>query len=212
MVRLLSSLVILTLCVLTVAQGWRLAGFATARARAVSGSGEIETLRRWVGVPGLSSPALAFLVAREGRIGSAEALQTRSNDLIHLLSLRPLSSADWLSLAAARLEAEKPAKEVEAALTMSWLTGPNEGAIMWPRAVFGILHWEALSQDAHDRVVTDLAGSIVGHAATAEDLSLAGHLLARQSIEVRTTIAKQLSVAGVTEAQLQKLGLPGVGG
>jgi hypothetical protein len=210
--RLLSSLIILTLCIVTVVRGWHIAGFAEARVRVADGRGDVEALRRWVGVPGLTTPALAALVARGGRVGSPEALRAHIDDLAHLLSLRPLSSADWLSLAAARLEAEKPTPQVEAALTMSWLTGPNEAAIMWPRAVFGILHWEALSPDARDRVVTDLAGSVVGHAASAEDLTLAGHLLSRQSIDNRAAIAQKLRAAGVSDAELEKLGLPGSNG
>ena len=64
-----------------------------------------------------------------------------------------------MALAAVRLEAGKPAAQVEAALTMSSLTGPNEATVMWRRAVFGILHWEVLSPDAHNRTVTDLAWS-----------------------------------------------------
>jgi len=202
----------LTLCVVTVVRGWHMVGFAEARARVVAGNADVEGLRQWIGVPGLSTPALALLVAREGQIGSPEALRVRSDDLTHLLSLRPLSSADWLALAAARLEAERPATEVEAALTMSWLTGPNEAPIMWPRAVFGILHWEALSEEPQNRVVADLSSSIVGHAATAEDLSLAGHLLSRQSRDVRAAIATKLRTDGVTEADLAKLGLPGADG
>ena len=207
--RLLSSAIILVLCVIAVGRGWNIAGFAEAEARVATRGGDVEVVRRWVGVPGLSGPALAVIVAREGRIGSPEASEARSDDLARLLSLRPLASADWLALAAVRLEAGKPTPAVEAALTMSWLTGPNEGSIMWRRAVFGILHWDALSPDAHNRIVADLAGSVVGHAASGEDFTLAGRLLSRQPQAMRLTVTEKLRAAGVSEADLEKLGLPG---
>ena len=92
---------------------------------------------------------------------------------------------------------------------MSSLTGPNEAAIMWRRAVFGILHWEILSPDAHNRTVTDLAGCVLGHAASGEDLALAGRLLGRQSAAMRLTVAERLRAAGVSDADLERLGLAG---
>ena len=157
-----------------------------------------------IGVAGVNGPALALKLAASRAQESTEQV----SDLAHLLAARPLSSPDWLSLAAAELENGGSPAETERALTMSYLTGPNEGPLLWRRAVFGLLHWEDLESDLHRVVINDLGGAVVDHIASAEDIALASHLLAQKPQETRDTIAKSLRDSGIDPADLARLGLP----
>jgi len=208
-VRLFTSLLILSMCLFTVVRGWSITHFAEARARLLSGTAGADALRPWVGVPGLTGPALESSLAVVSAEDTDVARRRRSDDLVALLSVRPLSSANWLSLAANWQERSRHAPDVEGALSMSSLTGPNEGSLMWRRAVFGLLHWETLSEEAHGRTTTDLAGAMLGHVLVGDEVTLAGRLLSHKSSETRARIAAMLRGAGLPAAELTQLGLPG---
>jgi hypothetical protein len=208
-VRLVTSFIILLCCTLALIRGWGITQFAEARARLVSGTAGADALRPWVGVSGLTGPALENSLAIVTISDDDAALRKRSDDLAALLSVRPLSSANWLSLAATRLESGRSASEVEGALAMSWLTGPNEGILMWRRAMFGLLHWETFPEEARSRTITDLAGAMLGRVTRGDEVSLAGRLLSHKSIETRSRIADMLRAAGLPSPEVLKLGLPG---
>ena len=73
-----------------------------------------------------------------------------------ILSIKPLSSFDWLSLSNMQLAMDQPMEDVLASLKLSMLTGPNEGYVMAERGVFGVSLWESLSPDLKSRVARDL--------------------------------------------------------
>jgi len=212
LVRWITSFIILGLCGLAIIRGWSITEFAVARANPASDATKANALRAWIGVPGLTGPVLENSLALPVADDSDEALRKRSDDLGALLSARPLSPAEWLSLAAVRLEIKEPESKVQSALAMSWLTGPNEGSLMWRRAMFGLLHWETFPNEAHNRTIADLAGSILGHVTMREEVGLAGHLLSRKSIETRSRIAQMLRASGLHSPELLELGLSGEGG
>jgi hypothetical protein len=212
LVRFLTSFVILSCCGLAMIRGWSISQFAEARVRLASDIAKADALRAWIGVPGLTGPVLENSLAIATGDDSDEALRRGSDELGALLSARPLSSTEWLSLAAVWLESERPASEVQGALAMSWLTGPNEGSVMWRRAMFGLLHWETFPKEVHNRSIADLAGAILGHVTKGEEVSLAGHLLNQKPIETRSRIAEMLRASGLHSPELVKLGLPGEGG
>jgi len=128
-------------------------------------------------------------------------------DLTALLAVRPLSAIDWLSLAGMRLATGQSSSAVLAALTMSAVTGANEGAVMMQRAMFGLLQWEALPADARRRAIGDLAGALHGGVAADGAMMVAKNLLRAKSPEVRSEIAGLLSADRISTAELARMGL-----
>jgi len=118
-----------------------------------------------------------------------------------------LSSANWLSLAGMRLVAGQPEKQVLAALTMSWLTGPNEGSVMLQRGVFGLLLWEVLPADLRKRVIDDVTGAILGAVAHDSELTAAKNILSTKSVDIREEIASLMLGKSLSATQLARLGL-----
>ena len=103
-----------------------------------------ETARRWLGIPGLGRSAFDLPLAQIASI-DPEMGEQRAAELTALLAARPLSSQAWLSLAVFRLVARERPPSVLAALRLSWLTGPNEGSVLWQRGVFGLALWDFLA-------------------------------------------------------------------
>src|ERR1700730_11910281 len=160
--RLLTAVAIIVICGFAAVRGWSIAHFAEARALFASNEGEVDGVGRWVGVPGLTGMALKTSLAQTADVSDVDGARKRAESLAALLSVRPLSSENWLSLAKMRLVTSQPDKEVIAAWLMSSVTGPNERTVMWQRGVFGLLLWQALPPDARRRTIGDLAGAIQG--------------------------------------------------
>ena len=104
---------------------------------------------------------------------------------------------------------DQPADRTLAALRMSSITGPNEGAVMRQRAVFGLLRWETLPGDARERTIRDLALALLDDAEAKSALLLARAALPAISAEARATIAQALREKRVPPDQLARLGLAG---
>ena len=90
-------------------------------------------------------------------ISDQKAANSRREALSSILSIKPLSSVDWLSLSGWQLVTDQPMEQVFESLELSMLTGPNEGYVMAERAIFGVSLWERLSPDLKRRVAIDLA-------------------------------------------------------
>ena len=73
-----------------------------------------------------------------------------------ILSIKPLSSRDWLALSGVQLVTDQPMDDVLESLKLSTLTGPNEGYVMVERGIYGVSLWESLSPDLKSRVANDL--------------------------------------------------------
>jgi hypothetical protein len=209
LIRLATALIVMGCCLFAVVRGWSIVQFAEAQARIEANRASAEIMRPSIGTPGLTGPALEVMLATARPDGDDEA---RSDALTALLAEHPLSSVNWLSLAATRLANQNPLSEVQSAAMMSWLTGPNEGNFMWRRAMFGLLHWETLTSDAQRRTIADLSGAVLEHIASGEDISLARNVLSREPSEIRARIGDMLRLSGVDQPQLTKLGLPSDGG
>jgi hypothetical protein len=205
--RLLTTLAVVGLCTFAIIRGWSVTRFAAARGDLGFDAARAESLRGWVGTPGLGGEALTASLAPLTDPVDAQSARSRATDLTGLVSVRPLSSQDWLSLAAMRLVAGQPQKEIIAALEMSWLTGPNEGPVMAQRGLFGLLQWEVLPEDVRKRALDDLAAAILASAADDGDLFTAKKVLSAKSPEARRLIAALLKVDGVSGTQIARLGL-----
>ena len=206
-VRLLTAVVILGLCSFTIVRGWSIVRFVDARARFAAHETEVEQIRAWDKAPGLRDAALQISLTKIADTNDANGASKRIDDLSALLSVRPLSSVDWLSLSGMRLIAGQNETEVLSALEMSWVTGPNEGSIMLQRGVFGILLWETLPPHAHRRVIDDVAGAILGTPLGDSELNAVKNVLSEKSVDIRQEIAGLMQAGSVPVTQLARLGL-----
>lgn len=207
--RLLTSFAIIGLCGFAAIRGWSIAQFAEVRARArvASTEGEVNGVSRWIGVPGLTDAALETSLAQNASASDIDGIAKRAEGLAAALSVRPLSSTNWLSLAGIWLVVAHPHQQVLAALQMSAVTGPNEGTIIWQRGIFGVLEWDSLPLDARRRTINDLAGTLLGTSVGDIETSVVRNVLSTKSAETRAQIAHLLKVEGVSASRLASLDL-----
>src|SRR5262249_52992175 len=122
-------------------------------------------------------------------------------------AVHPLSSANWLALAGMKLVTGQPHPQVLGALAMSALTGPNEGAVMLQRGVFGLLQWERLPEDVRRRTAMDLAGAVLGTHVEDADLLPAKNILREKPPQTRQEVGELLRADGVPASELGRIGL-----
>jgi hypothetical protein len=206
-VRFLTAAAILALCSLAMIRGWNIVRFVHARAHLGADETGREEIHSWDNVPGLRDVALQASLIKIANMTDTDGARKRADDLSELLSVRPMSSVNWLSLSGMRLVAGRYQKEILSALEMSWVTGPNEGSIMLQRGVFGLLLWGALPTDARQRVIDDVAGAILGTPIDDSELNVVKNVLVGQSVDVRQEIASLMRAASVPASQLSRLGL-----
>jgi hypothetical protein len=199
--RLLTALAVIGLCGLAIFRGWDIVRFSHARAGLASHEHRADAVRRWMATPGLAATALE--VPLTDPVGPMDGARKRGDELTAILSVRPLSSMKWLSLASVRLITGQP---FDKALALSWLTGPNEGYVMSQRGIFGLLQWEDLPSDAHKRVVRDFAGAILGDSMSVQEAGATTAVLATKSAETRREITELLRSEGISTAELARIG------
>src|SRR5262249_15988225 len=129
----------------------------------------------------------------------AMAAYRRREILSEILSIKPLSSMDWLSLSAMQLVTDRPMEQVVESLKLSVLTGPNEAYVMGQRAVLALSIWEDLSPDLKSDVVIDL-GPMMSPRTPAEGAEQGKFraVLATKSERVRTELRTALIATGLS--------------
>jgi hypothetical protein len=200
--RTSTALVVIGLCALAMSRGWSMVQFSQARAGLAPGEPAANRLAAFAGAPGL---AVAALEASETPVaGTADqaGAKKRIDELTAVLSLRPMSSINWLTLAGMRLVTGQPPDKVLAALGMSSLTGPNEHAMMYQRGVFELLQWEALPNDFRKRAIRDLSGAMLSGNWGDSHRRAVVEALTGQSDETRRDIGDLLRGAGVADSEL----------
>ena len=156
-IRLATAIVLIGICGFSVAQGWTIIRFSVATMNVESPEKREEIAKTWGTTPG---PCLErrcglfwriklILPIRRPPIEQREALSA-------ILSIKPLSSRDWLALSGVQLVTDQPMDDVLESLKLSTLTGPNEGYVMVERGIYGVSIWESLSPDLKSRVANDL--------------------------------------------------------
>jgi hypothetical protein len=203
--RVLTALAVICLCLFAVGRGWKIAEFA--QAQAISSGSNVGELGRWIGVPAVASAALQTMLARSAGVFDAEGARQRAERLTALLSVRPLSSEEWLSLAEMRLIAAQPTKDVQSALLMSSVTGPNEDYVMWQRGLFGLFIWQSLPAEARRQAVRDFAGALGGVPLGNREITSAKNLLNAKSDKARSEISHLLKAEGLSSIELERVGL-----
>ena len=159
-IRLLTAIALIGICGFSVAQGWRIVHFSLATMNIDSSEKRAEITNTWRAVPGLASIALQADLTDEINPSDMMAAYRRREMLSAILSIKPLSSMDWLSLSGMQLVTDQPMEQVLGSLKLSMLTGPNEGYVMTERGIFGVSLWESLSPDLKSRVANDLGPTL----------------------------------------------------
>ena len=128
-----------------------------------------------------------------------KAANSRREVLSAILSIKPLSSVDWLSLSGMQLVTDQPMEQVLESLELSMVTGPNEGYVMADRGIFGVSLWESLSPDLKRRVAIDLA---VGEVTAGNGKFRA--VLSAKSEPVRNELRAALLATGLSPKEVEQ--------
>ena len=122
-----------------------------------------------------------------------------------ILSIKPLSSMDWLTLSKAELMTHQPMEDVLGSLELSMLTGPNEGYVMGERAIFALSLWDRLPADLKRHTAGDVAAMMFSRTpAEGVVLGKIRAVLAAQPIRARNEVREAIVGSGVPPEELEK--------
>ena len=93
--------------------------------------------RGWTRVPGIASSARQVELMDQINPSDLTAANERRETVSAFLSIRPLSSYHWLLLSSMEFATAQRMDDVLETLTLSMLTGPNEGYVMSEWGIFG---------------------------------------------------------------------------
>ena len=147
----------MAICAFAVFRGLSIVQFSLVMANLGSDEHSAEALNRWSAAPGIGSAALQSQLKQGVDASDLKAANSRREALAAIVSIKPLSSNDWLSLSGMQLMTDQPMEQVLGSLMLSMVTGPNEGYAMTERGIFGVSLWEDLSPDLRRHVINDLA-------------------------------------------------------
>jgi hypothetical protein len=155
-IRLWTAIAIIGICGCSVAQGWNVVHFSLATLNMDSPAKRAEIVNAWTAVSGLSSTALRADLADAIDSSDLKASNRQREALSTILSIKPLSSIDWLSLSGMQLVSDQPMEQVLKSLELSVVTGPNEGYLMPQRGIFGVSLWDNLTPELKSHTAVDL--------------------------------------------------------
>ena len=205
--RLWTAIAMIGLCGFAAASGWHIVHFSLARMGIVSPKKRADA-RAWTSVPGIASTAWQVEMMDQINPSDLTAANERREALSAFLSVAPLSSYHWLLLSGMEFATAQRMDDVLDALTLSALTGPNEGYVMSERGIFGVSVWEDLPADLKNRTALDLAPIIFPRTpAEAPQAAKLGTVLATASGSVRSELRNALLATGLAAKDIQRLGL-----
>jgi hypothetical protein len=155
-IRFWTAIAMIGICALSVGRGLSIVHFSLAVANIHSSENRAETIHNWTAVPGVASSALQSQLKEKIDASDLKAANSRREALAAILSIKPLSSMDWLSLSGLQLLTDQPLEQVLGSLLLSTMTGPNEGYVMADRGIFGASLWEDLTPDLRRHAAMDL--------------------------------------------------------
>ena len=200
-IRFWTAIAIIGICGFSVARGWSIVHFSLAMVGIDSLENRAEAVHPWTAVPDVASAALQAELREKINPSDPKAANSRREALSAILSIKPLSSVDWLSLSNMQLFTNQPMEQVLGSLNLSMLTGPNEGYVMGERGIFGVSLWDILSPDLKRRAAIDVA---------AGEITENGKIRAVLSSEpegVRNELRKALLATGLSPKEIeQRLG------
>jgi hypothetical protein len=192
-IRAATALFVLFLCLPAIVRGADILRFSVA-------DDNDEDTRPWANVSGLAFSALESSLTP---VAKPEDVPKRRDDLTEILSMRPLASEYWLTLAGTRITAGEPLSKALDALTLSSITAPNEGYLIAQRGIFGVSYWEALPPEVRNRAMDNLAARRLS-GRNAERLR---NILAEKTPNVRDAIRTALRARGLSAESFSRIGL-----
>jgi hypothetical protein len=204
-VRLLTTIVFIAIGGMAVAQGWGIVRFFLASTNIVSAEKRARIADALRATSGTTSTALNDELGDEANQSDIIAAYRQRELLSAILSIKPLSSADWLALSRAELMTHQPIEDVFGSLELSALTGPNEGYIMGERAAFAVSLWERLPADLKRHAASDVAAMMFPRTpAEGEMLGKIQATLATQPESVRNEVREAVVATGVSPEEIKK--------
>jgi len=160
-IRFWTAITLIGFCAFAVVRGLSIVHFSLAMANISSSENRADIIHTWTTVPGVASAALQSQLKEKIDPSDLKAANSRREALAAILSMKPLSSIDWLSLSGLQLITDQPMDQVFGSFVLSTMTGPNEGYVMAERGMFGVSLWEDLPPDLKRHVIIDLAAGDV---------------------------------------------------
>jgi hypothetical protein len=196
LVWLLTAITIVVSCALTAARGWDILRYDMANPGP-------DEMRPWYNVSGLSFLARENAQTDVEDLNDRQKVGQRREEIAAILSVRPLSSEHWLSLAKMQLAMGQASTKVSAALELSVLTGPNEGTVMSHRGLFGLWRWQTLSAEQQAKAAADLTAIHL----SANDAAWAKADLSHKPDVVRQQVRRALQADGLSTTEIARIGL-----
>jgi hypothetical protein len=201
-IRICTAITIITICVFALVRGFGIVQFSRVKMEVGSAENGAERMQSWATVAGLGAAALQSQLAPSIDPSDLKAAISRREALAAILSVKPMSSNDWLSLSGIQLMTDQPMEQVLGSLMLSMMTGPNEGYTMTERAMFGVSLWEDLSPDLRRHVINDLAAGEIPESSKIRDV------FAGKSAAVSNELRTSLLATGLSPKQVdRRLGL-----
>lgn len=195
-IRLVTSGVVIGLCLCAVWKGYDLIRFARAGSTAAD-------VQPWIDDAGVAFDARETALTAIDNSSTDETIRKRRDEIAELLAIEPLSSWYWLQLAEARVDGHEPLAKILSALELSTVTGPNEDYMITERGLFGIWQWEMLPPEVQQRAIADLVVvSLSDRKAAWLKTTLTG-----KSEQVREQIRAALESQGLSKLNLKRIGL-----
>jgi len=202
-IRFWTAIALVGICGFSVARGSSIVHFSVATANIDVFETLAEVFNRWIAVPEVASAALQAELKEDINISDPKAANGRRETFSSILSIRPSSSINWLSLSGLQWVTHQPLERVLGSLRLSMLTGPNEGYAMAERGIFGVSLWESLSPDLKRGVVIDLARAEM----EMKEKEKFRAVLSGQALGVRNELRDALLATGLSPKEIeQRLG------
>ena len=204
-IRLLTAIVMIGICGFSIVRGFGIVRFSLAMANVDSSEQRAEIVSSWSSVPDVASRALRADLTYQINLSDQKSANRRRQTLSALVSIKPMSSYDWLAVSGLQFVTDRPMEQVFDSLELSMLTGPNEGYVMGERAAFAVSLWERLPSDLKSHVAIDVAGMM--DTRTPEEGAEVGKLqavLATQPEWVRNELREAVVATGVSPKEIEK--------
>src|SRR5208337_216038 len=133
-----TAIAVIAICGFAVVRGVSIVNFSLAMVNMGSSENRAETLNAWTARPGIASAALASQLRGKIDTSDLQAADSQREVLSALVSIMPMSSYHWLLLSGMEFVTAMSMEDVLDTLTMSALTGPNEGYVMVERGIFSL--------------------------------------------------------------------------
>ena len=191
----LTAVLVVVCCALTMSHGWAIVRYSMAEAGP-------DAMRPWFDVAGVAFAARENALTVVDDLSDTQKTRRRREEITEMLSVRPLSSDYWLSLAKMRQATGEGSSKVLEALELSGLIGPNEGIVAVHRGLFGVWQWQTLPPELRNQAARDLTASRLSD----HEAAWLKAELSRKPDVVREEIRTGLQARGLRASEFARIG------